>query len=162
MASRPLRAAAAASLIAAWCGMGRGAGAAPTAAAPRAAPTTAAKKSDANHHFDQGKAYYRAGAYDLAVQEFLAGYEIEPRPGVLFNIGRAYEELKNRAKAIEDFNKYGAAVGTDAPAVTEARARVVALERQAREEDERQKAQGPAQAATERAARQRTQHAAAL
>src|SRR5258708_7479220 len=164
MASRPLRAAAAASLIAALSLMGRGAGAAPTDAAPPAAPTPAAKKSEANHHFDQGKAYYRAGAYDLAVQEFLAGYEIDPRPGVLFNIGRAYEELKNRAKAIEYFNKYVAAVGSDAPAVTEAKARVVALQRQAREEDVRQQAQAQAeaQAATERAARERAQREEAL
>src|SRR5258708_13892470 len=160
MASRPLRAAAA-SLITALCLMGRGAGAAPTDAAPAAAPTTAAKKSDANHHFDQGKAYYRAGAYDLAVQEFLAGYEIDPRPGVLFNIGRAYEELKNRAKAIEYFNKYVAAVGTDPPPLPEAKARVVALQRQAREEDVRQQAQAQAQAqaATERTARERAHRA---
>ncbi|MDB4983431.1 MAG: TonB-dependent receptor [Myxococcales bacterium] len=97
------------------------------------------KKAQAEVHYDQGKAYYRAGAFDLAIQEFLEGYELDPRAGVLFNIARGYEELKNRDKAIEFYKKY-IGLGAQAAAATEARARLVVLERQIKDEDERKKA----------------------
>ncbi|HVZ72319.1 MAG TPA: tetratricopeptide repeat protein [Polyangia bacterium] len=96
------------------------------------------KKEQAEVHYDQGKAYYRAGAFDLAIQEFLEGYKLDPRAGVLFNIARGYEELKNRDKAIEFYKKY-LDQGPAAAAATEARARMVVLERQAKEDDERKK-----------------------
>jgi tetratricopeptide (TPR) repeat protein len=64
------------------------------------------RKAQAEGHYDQGKAYYKAGAFDLAVKEFLAGYELDPRAGVLFNVARAFEELKNPSKAIEYYKKY--------------------------------------------------------
>ena len=97
------------------------------------------KKVEAEAHYDQGKAYYRTGAYDLAIQEFLEGYRIDPRGGVLFNIARGYEELKDRGKAIEFYKKY-LDQGAQATAATEARARMVALERAIKEEDDRRKA----------------------
>ncbi len=100
---------------------------------------TESKKAQAEVHYDQGKAYYRAGALDLAIQEFLEGYKLDPRAGVLFNIARGYEELKNRDKAIEFYKKY-IGMGAQAAAATEARARLVVLERQIKDEDERKKA----------------------
>jgi tetratricopeptide (TPR) repeat protein len=98
------------------------------------------KKAEAEVHYDQGKAYYKAGAFDLAIQEFIAGYKLDPRPGVLFNIARGYEELKDRNKAIEYYKKY-IDLGAAAAAATEARARLVVLERQIKDEDERKKAE---------------------
>jgi tetratricopeptide (TPR) repeat protein len=106
-----------------------------------AAPAFAGDKAAAEPHYDQGKAYYKAGAYDLAIQEFLEGYKLDPRPGVLFNIARGYEELKDRPKAIEYYKKYVDSGGAAAAAATEARARMVVLERQIKEEDERKKAE---------------------
>lgn len=97
------------------------------------------KKAEAEVHYDQGKAYYKAGAFDLAIQEFLQGYKLDPRPGVLFNIARGYEELKDRNKAIEFYKKY-IDQGAAAAAATEARARMVVLERQIKDEDEKKKA----------------------
>lgn len=107
-----------------------------------AAPAVAAdpKKAEAETHYDQGKAYYKAGAFDLAIQEFLAGYKLDPRPGVLFNIARGYEELKDKPKAIEYYKKY-VDLGAAAAAATEARARMVVLERQIKEDEERKKAE---------------------
>ncbi|MEA2700468.1 MAG: hypothetical protein QOI66_4739 [Myxococcales bacterium] len=133
--------------------------AAPPAAGPSAgsAAGLSGKKEQANLRYDQGKAYYRAGAFDLAITEFLAGFEIDPRPGVLFNVARAYEELKNRPQAIAFFKRYLDTAGASAPAAAEARARTVVLERQVKEEQERQQAE----AAAERE-RQREQAAAAL
>jgi Tetratricopeptide repeat len=107
-------------------------------AAPAAAEPS--KKEQAEVRYDQGKAYYRAGAFDLAIQEFLAGYALDPRAGVLFNIARGYEELKDRNKAIEFYKKY-VDLGAQATAATEARARMVVLERQIKEDDERKKAE---------------------
>jgi hypothetical protein len=98
------------------------------------------KKEQAEVRYDQGKAYYRAGAYDLAIQEFLEGYKLDPRAGVLFNIARGYEELKDRGKAIEYYKKY-LDQGAQATAATEARARMVALERAIKDDDERKKAE---------------------
>jgi tetratricopeptide (TPR) repeat protein len=98
------------------------------------------KKAEAEVHYDQGKAYYKAGAFDLAIQEFLQGYKLDPRPGVLFNIARGYEELKDRNKAIEFYKKY-IDQGAAAAAATEARARMVVLERQIKDEDEKKKAE---------------------
>ncbi len=109
------------------------------AQAPARAGKVAAKgnkKEQAEVHYDQGKAYYKAGAFDLAIQEFLAGYELDPRAGVLFNVARGYEELKDRDKAIEFYKKY-IGLGEAATAATEARARIVVLERQIKDEHER-------------------------
>jgi tetratricopeptide (TPR) repeat protein len=106
-----------------------------------AAPAFAADKAAAEPHYDQGKAYYKAGAFDLAIQEFLEGYKLDPRPGVLFNIARGYEELKDRQKAIEFYKKYIDSGAAAAAAATEARARMVVLERQIKEDDERKKAE---------------------
>jgi tetratricopeptide (TPR) repeat protein len=112
-----------------------------TLAATLARPALAdAKKDQAEVHYDQGKAYYRAGAFDLAITEFLEGYKLDPRAGVLFNIARGYEELKNRDKAIEFYKKY-IDLGAQAAAATEARARLVVLERQIKDEGERKKAE---------------------
>jgi tetratricopeptide (TPR) repeat protein len=98
------------------------------------------KKEQAEVHYEQGRAYYKAGAFDLAIQEFLDGYNLFPRAGVLFNIARGYEELKDKNKAIEFYQKY-VDLGAQATASTEARARLVALERQVKEEEERKKAE---------------------
>jgi tetratricopeptide (TPR) repeat protein len=98
------------------------------------------KKDQAEIRYEQGKAYYRTGAYELAIQEFLEGYKLDPRPGVLFNIARGYEELKDRAKAIEFYNKY-LDLGAQATAAVEARARVAGLERAIKEDEERKKAE---------------------
>jgi serine/threonine-protein kinase len=103
------------------------------ALAPARTASAASKKEQAEEHYDQGKAYYRAGAFDLAIQEFLEGYKLDPKAGVLFNIARGYEELKNRDKAIEFYKKY-IDQGAQATAATEARARLVVLERQAKED----------------------------
>jgi tetratricopeptide (TPR) repeat protein len=130
-------------------------------AAPEPGPSVGSptRKELANLRYDQGKAYYRAGAFDLAITEFLAGYEIDPRSGVLFNVARAYEELKNRPQAIAFFKRYVDTAGASAPAAAEARARTVVLERQVKEEQARQQTEAAAERERQR---QREQAAAAL
>ena len=110
-------------------------------AAVLAGPAAAqSKKDQAELRYEQGKAYYRTGAYELAIQEFLEGYKLDPRPGVLFNIARGYEELKDRGKAIEFYKKY-LDLGAQATASVEARARVAGLERAIKEDEDRKKAE---------------------
>jgi tetratricopeptide (TPR) repeat protein len=120
-------------------------------------PATAqSKKDQAELRYEQGKAYYRTGAYELAIQEFLEGYKLDPRPGVLFNIARGYEELKDRAKAIEFYKKY-LDLGAQATAAVEARARVAGLERAIKEEEDKKNAE-----AAERERQQQLQRQQAL
>jgi tetratricopeptide (TPR) repeat protein len=78
--------------------------------------------------FEQGEAYFKAGTYDRAVEEYRAAYALVPRPGLLFNIGLCYEHLDDEASAIDHYDRYIAADPTGAK-TTEARARREALAR---------------------------------
>lgn len=85
-------------------------------------------KQKAGAHFKQGEAYWKVKAYDRAIKEYEAAYALVPKPGFLFNIGLCHEELNDKVKALEHYQRYLA----DAPEgrkATEARARSVQLER---------------------------------
>ncbi len=137
------------------CNRGRIAGAVALAVLLGFAGMAAAqsKKDQAEVHYEQGKAYYRTGAYELAIQEFLEGYKLDPRAGVLFNIARGYEELKDRPKAIEFYKKY-LDLGAQATAAVEARARMAGLERAIKEDEDRKKAEAAERERQQRAAAQ--------
>src|SRR5439155_2613291 len=102
------------------------------ALAPRAAfaeppkPGSAEAKKQAKSHFKQGKAYLEAGAYDDAIRELEAAYELFPIPDMQYNLGQAYRMKGERKKALDAFKKASEAK-TDAAWADEARAAVAAL-----------------------------------
>ena len=112
--------------------------------------------SVARRHFDQGEAYFKAGAFDLAAAAYQAAYDAVPEPVLLFNAGLAWENHGDAAKAITGYDRY-LATAPDGIKATEARARRDVLAR--RLEDERAAAERAAQerAAQERAAAERAE-----
>ena len=85
------------------------------------------RRARAVKRFDQGEAFFLAGAYDKAAVEYQAAYDLVPKPGLLFNIGLCRENLGDAPGAIEMYRRYLAA-DPDGTKSAEARARVAALE----------------------------------
>jgi tetratricopeptide (TPR) repeat protein len=128
-----------------------------------AAAQTREEQDRADAHYEQGKAYFRVGAYDQAIEEFTAGYALVPKPGALFNMARCHEELGDKQAAIWNYKRF---IDADAgsAAVAEARARVLVLERElaeaeaaksARAQEERKAAEAAAKIASQVAAADR-------
>jgi tetratricopeptide (TPR) repeat protein len=116
-------------------------------------------EATARRHFDQGEAYFKAAAFDLAAAEYQAAYDAVPEPVLLFNAGLAWENHGDAAKAVAYYDRYLASAPDGIKAI-EARARRDALAR--RLEDERLAAERAAQeraeqerVAAERAAQER-------
>src|SRR5262249_50079772 len=53
-----------------------------------------------------GTEAFRAGRYDQAIASYQAAYELAPRPGVLFNIARAYHKKGDAKQALEYYRRY--------------------------------------------------------
>jgi tetratricopeptide (TPR) repeat protein len=75
------------------------------ASAAHAGPDAPAKR-EASTHYKQGKAYFQAGAYDKAVAEFRAAYDIAPANPILFNIARSYQLAGDKKQAVDWYGKY--------------------------------------------------------
>jgi len=56
----------------------------------------------AREHFQAGKRAYEEQQYEQALQQFQAGYDLEPRPGFLLNMGHAARKMGKlrRARAL--------------------------------------------------------------
>ncbi len=91
-----------------------------------------AEEGSAAAHHDQGKAYFRAGAYAEAIAEFERGYDLDKSAGALFNIALAYEKLGDKARAAEYYERY--LEQPTARRKTEARARATGLRKQLADE----------------------------
>src|SRR5437870_3536691 len=72
------------------------------------APAHAAgeKEKEAAEHFKAGKKAFDALDYDKAVAEYLAAYELSPRPVLLYNVGCAYQLKGEKRKAVVYFQRY--------------------------------------------------------
>src|SRR5439155_26145528 len=77
-------------------------------------------------HFSQGRAFQDAGAYDDAIREYQAAYQLTPLPLLLFNIAQSYRLKGDKRAAIEWYDKYLAA-DPEGPAGDEARDQVANL-----------------------------------
>jgi Outer membrane protein beta-barrel domain/Tetratricopeptide repeat len=71
---------------------------------------------------------FRAGRYDQAIASYQAAYDLAPRPGVLFNIGRAYHKKGDAKHALEYYRRY-LTDEPNGPVASEARTYVADLER---------------------------------
>jgi tetratricopeptide (TPR) repeat protein len=114
-----------------------------------AAPASADPVAEARRHFEQAEAYFLAGAYDRAIDEYQAAYDAAPHPAIFFNIGLSFEHLGDAARAIEHYERYLKEEPSGAKAA-EARARREALARKLE-----QTAAGAARAAEAEALRRR-------
>jgi tetratricopeptide (TPR) repeat protein len=85
-----------------------------------------ARQQEARAHFSQGRAFQDAGAYDDAIREYQAAYQLTPLPLLLFNIAQSYRLKGDKRAAIEHYEKYLAA-DSEGPAADEARDHVANL-----------------------------------
>jgi hypothetical protein len=83
----------------------------PDKARPNKAPTKRALRQAAKH-FDQGQKHYGAGRYAEAIKAFTEAHRLAPHHSALFNLARCYENLGDRARAIEHYRK-ALALATD-------------------------------------------------
>jgi tetratricopeptide (TPR) repeat protein len=140
------------------------------AAAPALAqkPPTAQQRRAAKAHFQQGKAYYEAGAWDDAAREYEQAYELVALPELLFNIGQAYRLKGDKPKAIAAYQRYLDKL-PEGPLAEEARNHVAALKLKiqieqaeaAKRKAEEEAAAAQRRAAEEAAARRRLEAEAA-
>ncbi|HEV8324765.1 MAG TPA: PEGA domain-containing protein [Myxococcota bacterium] len=82
--------------------------AAPDAGSGSGAPalSDAEKEKESRRHYDSGNLFFESGDFLAAAAEFLVAYDLSPRASLLYNAGRAYEEAKDAAKAIDMFDRY--------------------------------------------------------
>jgi tetratricopeptide (TPR) repeat protein len=60
----------------------------------------------AREHFEIGNAHYGAGRYKEALESFVAGYRLVPRPSFQLNMGQAYRKLGDLPRAKEAYISY--------------------------------------------------------
>jgi tetratricopeptide (TPR) repeat protein len=71
-----------------------------------AGPALADDTDQAKEHYLKGKALAEEGAYEKAVVELLASYDLNPIPIVLYNIAVSYDSLEQYAEAVKYYEKY--------------------------------------------------------
>lgn len=107
----------------------------------------------AAQHDEQARAYFRAGAFALAAQEFEKAYQLEKNANRLYNAALAYEKAADLRKSSELYGKY-LQVEPGGNKATESRARKAALDQAIADED-KLAAEAAARAARERTAQER-------
>jgi tetratricopeptide (TPR) repeat protein len=70
-----------------------------------AAPTKEAA-SQAAAAYQKGVGHFRDKAFDDAILAFSTAYRLDPNPTLIFNMARAFEEMKAYDSAIEYYRKY--------------------------------------------------------
>ncbi len=114
------------------------------------------KKAAAQVRFKQGRAFYEAGAYEEAIEQYRAGFEETKWPGFLFNIGLAYERSGDKRAALESYKRYleldptGEASNEAAEYIARLQTAIDEEEAVARQERERERAAVEAQRKRER------------
>lgn len=95
----------------------RTAGSAAAALALLAASVSAQPMTDrereARGRFERGISMFERGDNAAALAEFLAAYELAPRPSVLFNLAATYEALRRYPEAVEAYERFVATPAID-------------------------------------------------
>lgn len=123
-------------------------------------PAFADDKSDAAAHYKQGKAFFDAGAYDKAIDEYQKAYALDRLPSHLFNIGNAYELKGELALAIAQFERFLAVEGSG-PRAVDARNHIATATAKLDEIANKQRADAEAARLAAEAKRQQDEQAAA-
>jgi tetratricopeptide (TPR) repeat protein len=84
------------------------------------------ERTVAKAHFEAGRKFQDARAYDKAIIEYQAAYAIAPQPELLFNIGQCYRLAGQPRSAVLYYQRYLQLV-SDGGASDEARAHVIRL-----------------------------------
>ncbi len=69
-------------------------------------PCAVAFANDFRTHYDLALALYQAQRFEEAIPEFQAAYEVEARPGLLFNIAQAYRKAGHPREALQYYERY--------------------------------------------------------
>ena len=64
------------------------------------------EEEQANKHFANGRKLYGEGKYPEAISELLKAYNLRPAPPILLNIGRTYEKMADKKKALKFYKEY--------------------------------------------------------
>ncbi len=120
MSHRPLRRA----LLATCCvaALGPGAWAAP----PEAPAPTAEQRAAAAGYYEAGVTHFKAKDYESAIVEFTRAYRIDPSPTLVFNMARAFEEMRRYGPARDFYQRY-LALAPNAPDRPQVEATIAAL-----------------------------------
>jgi len=84
--------------------------------------------ADARDHFKRGQAAYQQGNYDLAISEWLSGYEMEQRPEFQYNLAQAYERLGRLQDAVNSLQRFVESADPDDASYSDATARLASLQ----------------------------------
>jgi tetratricopeptide (TPR) repeat protein len=68
--------------------------------------SASAYAQDFQTHYNLALALYQAQKYEESIPEFKAAYEIDPKPGLLFNIAQAYRKAGHPRDAIQYYDRY--------------------------------------------------------
>lgn len=74
--------------------------------AARADETAVAAETPAKAAYRQGVEHFKQKQFADAIREFNKAYRLDPNPVLVFNMARAFEELKQYDSAIEYYRKY--------------------------------------------------------
>ncbi len=96
------------------------------------------KKKRAKQLYELAKKLYAAEEFVPAAKAFDESYELDPRPGALFNQGRCYEDAGENKLAASAYRRY-LEVEHDSDVTTEAKIRLLALERLIRKSEKNKK-----------------------
>lgn len=61
---------------------------------------------EAQEHVDRGDRHFDEREFELAIAEYTAALAVAPHPDLVWNIGRAHEEMKRYSQAIAFFERY--------------------------------------------------------
>jgi len=78
----------------------------PDTAAAQEADAEQTKTANAKLHFERGREHYESGEFRKAANEFELSYDLSGKAALLYNIGRCYEALGEKEKAISYYRKY--------------------------------------------------------
>jgi tetratricopeptide (TPR) repeat protein len=104
--------------------------AAPSARAQQSSPAAPATSEDRTEEakglFNAGRASFDAGRYADALEYFQRSYAISGKPALLYNIGLAFDRLREDEKALQAYDQY-LTQAPDAPNRSEVETRAAAI-----------------------------------
>jgi len=71
-------------------------------------------KAKARAHFESGSQAYREARYQDSIDAFVAAFQLDPDPALVFNTGQAWEKLGNVPNALRAYREY-LRLAADAP-----------------------------------------------